>query len=235
MQDVKCKQCKTMFEVDDSKRNWKSIKLCSDECRRAVAAEKKRKKYQPKKSVISYCQNCGDSFKAASTIGTRQKFCSRDCWKAVKRDRAHQEWADSQRVRACAHCDSDFLPRKFAAGKQKYCSHECQVRAISKRHNGKYKRSGSYQQEFKVVRSAALERDKVCVLCGSDERPQVHHLDNSGRLDSCNNSLDNLAVLCGDCHSAIHKVTLAKVNGEWCLDGRIFDIVKITDPIPIKS
>ena len=67
------------------------------------------------------------------------------------------------------------------------------------------------------MKLAVLERDKVCVLCGSDQKPNVHHWDNSGRSEDCNNSLENLAVLCGDCHSAIHKVTLVKVDGAWCV------------------
>ncbi len=83
------------------------------------------------------------------------------------------------------------------------------------------------------MRPVVLKRDKVCVLCGSDQKLHVHHWDNSGRSEDCNNSLDNLAVLCGNCHSAIHKVTLAKVDGEWCVDGRIFDIVNVDSPIPL--
>ena len=109
------------------------------------------------------------------------------------------------------------------------------MREIHKRHGGKYRRSNEYAKEFRVMKPAIMERDKVCVLCGSDEKLHVHHWDNSGRSKDYNNSLDNLSVLCTSCHRAIHGVTLAKINGEWFLDGRIFGIIKIDGPIPIKS
>ena len=230
----KCKQCGSDFEVDTSRRNWRHVKLCSDKCRKALAAAQKRSKYKPKKVAPTFCENCGKKFQPAKNIGARQKYCTRICFLDTRKKDAHAKWTDERRTKVCVHCGNKFVPTKFAAGKQIYCSKDCQVSAIHKRHSGKYGRSGSYQQDFRVMKPVVLERDKVCVLCGSDQRPQVHHWDNSGRSVDCDNSLDNLAVLCGDCHSAIHKVTLAKVDGEWFVDGRIFDRVAIDRPIPIK-
>ena len=229
----KCTQCGSTFEVDTTRRNWPHVKICSDDCRKARAAAGKRKKYKSKKIAPKNCKNCGNIFQPAQNIGARQKYCSRKCHNDAKRKKAHAKWADERRVKHCSHCGNEFVPKKFAAGKQIYCSKDCQVRAIHKRHSGKYHRSGNYQQEFKVMKPAVLDRDKVCVLCGSEHNPHIHHWDNSGQSKNCNNSLDNLAVLCGDCHSAIHKVTLARVEGKWCLDGRIFAVIDVDDPIPI--
>ena len=231
----KCSQCGSIFQVDTTLRNWRHVKYCSDECRKAKAAVQKRSKYKSKTIPPKKCKNCGRKFQPAPNIGARQKYCSRDCFNDSRKKDAHDRWADERRVKACAHCGNEFVPRKFAAGKQVYCSKDCQVRAIHKRHSGKYRRSGKYQQEFKIMKPVVLERDKVCVLCGSDKKLHVHHWDNSGQSEDCNNSLDNLAVLCGDCHSAIHKVTLAKINGQWVVDGRIFGIIDVNGPIPINS
>lgn len=230
-----CKQCGSGFEVDTSRRNWQHFKLCSDKCRKAVAADQKRSKYKPKVLAKSQCQHCGEMFQPVQTIGARQKYCTRECYLKTKTAKAHAKWADSVRMKVCVHCGNDFLPRKFGGGVQIYCSHTCQVRAVHKRHDGKSRRSNEYEKEFRVMKPAVLERDKVCVLCGSDDRLHVHHWDNSGRSENYNNSLDNLSVLCQTCHRAMHNVTLAKINGEWCLMGRIFEIIKIDGPIPIKS
>ena len=229
----KCKQCGSDFEVDTSRRNWKHVAICSDKCRKAIAAAGKRSKYKPKKVSHKYCENCDKKFQPAQNVAARQKYCTPDCLLAAKEKKRLAKWRSERQARVCAHCGKDFLPERFA-GKHKYCSKDCQVRAIHRRHDRKNRRSGSYQQEFRIMRPVVLERDKVCVLCDSDQKLHVHHWDNSGRSEDCNNSLDNLAVLCGDCHSAIHKVTLAKVDGEWFIDGRIFNLVDINDPIPIK-
>ena len=233
MKEVECKHCHSTFAVDDSKRNWKSIKLCSDDCRRAVAAKKKREAYIPMQAKSKACEHCEKVFTISPSIGDRQKFCSRECYREFKAIQAHNSWAETREKQLCEHCNAEFLPRKFAGARQIYCSKKCQVAAIGQRHYGKYNRGASYQSDFKLVRPTVLERDKVCVLCGSDKNLHVHHLDNSGRGEDCNNSLDNLAVLCGDCHSAIHKVTLVKVDGEWGVSGRIFDVVGVDNRLPI--
>ena len=230
----KCKQCGSEYEVDTSRRNWRHVKYCSENCRKAVAAAQKRTKYKPKKAAPAHCKNCGKKFKPAQNVGVRQKYCTRACYVDAREKERRAKWEDERQTKVCSHCGIEFVPKKFGGGKQIYCSHGCQVRAISRRHSGKYHRSGKYQQEFRIMKPVVLERDKVCVLCGSDQKLHVHHWDNSGRSEDCNNSLDNLAVLCGDCHSAIHKVTLARIDGEWRVDGRIFDVVVIDGPIPIK-
>jgi len=44
------------------------------------------------------------------------------------------------------------------------------------------------------------ERD-ICIICGSTHRLAIHHIDEN----RCNNSPDNLQVLCNSCHSKHHS------------------------------
>lgn len=45
------------------------------------------------------------------------------------------------------------------------------------------------------------ENDFKCQKCGSGKRVGIHHID----WDETNNTYENFAVLCGSCHSALHK------------------------------
>jgi len=230
-----CQFCGEEFHVDDSKRNWQHVELCSDNCRKALAAKKKRDRYVPKEVLDKACVSCGAVFTPAKNLGEAQKYCSRTCYLETKRVVAERKWALDRPRLNCQNCGKEFFPSKFQAGRQKYCSKGCQVSAIHKRHSYKHRRSGKYQSEFRVVKPFVLERDGRCVLCGSSDGLHVHHLDNSGREKDCNNSPDNLVVLCGSCHSAIHRITLAKIDGEWFLDGTIFETIGLEGVIPIKK
>lgn len=231
---INCRFCDTPFERDTSLRNWRHINLCSDKCRKGVAAKAKRDSRKPTLPVPTDCKICGKTFTPKQNVGKRQKYCSNDCYMTVQSEKSRILWAAQKEPRNCEKCGDLFVPVKYGSGKQIYCSKKCQISASSKRNGGRFRRPYSIKHEFEVVRPAVLARDKVCVLCGSDDRLQVHHWDNSGRRDDCDNSLDNLAVLCGSCHTAIHKVTLAKKNGEWYLEGRIFEVVKLEGSVRLQ-
>jgi len=46
-----------------------------------------------------------------------------------------------------------------------------------------------------------LNRDKKCIVCGSNEKLNVHHLD----MDKTNNENSNLVVVCSKLHNIIHS------------------------------
>lgn len=231
-----CDFCGKSFQVDASRRNWQHVKICSDECRLGVAAAARRAKYKPKKPQRKNCLQCGGSFLPATFIGARQKYCSRSCFLERKATEAHDRWSDAVRKKVCVHCGVDYIPKKFGGGKQIYCGKKCQVSAIFARHGHKSARTSKYYREFHAVKPVILERDnKTCVICGSTSKPHVHHWDNSGRTPECNNSQDNLAVLCSSCHREIHNLTLAKVNGKWVLQGRILKKLGVREPVPIAA
>jgi 5-methylcytosine-specific restriction endonuclease McrA len=53
--------------------------------------------------------------------------------------------------------------------------------------------------EWGERRAAVHARDRACVRCGSTRRLQVHH--RVAVVDGGSNELDNLELLCGDCHA----------------------------------
>jgi ribosomal protein S27AE len=48
---------------------------------------------------------------------------------------------------------------------------------------------------------AIEEKGYECENCGATEDIEVHHRDRN----HCNNELDNLIVLCSDCHNTVHN------------------------------
>ena len=58
----------------------------------------------------------------------------------------------------------------------------------------------------------------VCVHCGSEDRITVHHFDGN----PYNNNLENLQVLCWNCHSLLHEPSEGDVHHE--LEGTRKDI-----------
>jgi phage terminase large subunit GpA-like protein len=59
-----------------------------------------------------------------------------------------------------------------------------------------------YYRAWAVVRQEG--RAIACQDCGCTQKLQVHHVD----LNPCNNSPDNLRILCVSCHKAIHPERL---------------------------
>lgn len=53
-----------------------------------------------------------------------------------------------------------------------------------------------------AARTAALDRDKRCRRCGSQQNMHVHHI--VARYDGGTNDLSNLITLCYNCHMEWH-------------------------------
>ena len=62
------------------------------------------------------------------------------------------------------------------------------------------------RNETKKIRAKLLEKFKECVLCGSKEKLELHHITYSGKEKHC-------SLLCQKCHRLIHKSTF--VNAKW--------------------
>ena len=67
--------------------------------------------------------------------------------------------------------------------------------------SGEWRCSGNY---IKV-----LERDNyACAICGSNDKPIVHHLDGNPK----NNKENNLLTVCYKCHADLHGLTVRVKN-----------------------
>lgn len=59
--------------------------------------------------------------------------------------------------------------------------------------------------EYKQWRNKVIERDKVCMMCGSDKNLEAHHIKRFSDYPLLRTSLDNGMTLCKKCHKKIHK------------------------------
>jgi HNH endonuclease len=131
------------------------------------------------------CNFCNIFFSAPTF--QKRKFCSNKCY-------------SSSKIRQppkfnCLHCGKEFFDNKRNKNRR-YCSRAC----IQKRDIQTWKPS------YSCIRKRFEIRGKItaCEKCGYSEHPEIlgiHHLDENRK----NNSLDNLIVVCANCHSLFHK------------------------------
>lgn len=109
----------------------------------------------------------------------------------------------------CAHCGREF-ERIQSAKKSKnglyFCSQSC---AAS--YNNSHYRTGANNPNWidgthkgsSYITLAFRNYKHKCVMCGLEEECclQVHHID----CDRYNSSVENLIILCANCHSRIHR------------------------------
>lgn len=235
-----CAECGKEFQVDDTKRNWQRKKLCSPECQRSHTNKTSKKKYTPIEwPQHKICIRCGNDFEVDKGGNMAQKYCTADCQLTAKAEKRSAEVESRRVAKKCEFCGDAFITNKFTAHKQRHCSLECRMKS---RNKVRYadgtdgaKLRNAYKYDFKRIRPQVLERDNnKCILCGNSEKLHAHHLDNTGGLEQVNNDLSNLATMCDVCHYAIHNITLIQVNGEWLLDGKIFEIIGLTGTVKIK-
>ena len=140
----------------------------------------------------------------------RPDFCSRDCGHKGQRDRV---------LLHCAACGIDFERSKSRLGNSKsglfFCSRKCKdgaqriggIQAIQPDHYGTITSPKAYRR--KALRSKA----EVCERCGFKRVTAiliVHHKDR----DRTNFDLNNLEVLCPNCHMEEHLKRVRSRRGE---------------------
>lgn len=236
-----CKECGNGFEVDDTKRNWQRMELCSDACQRVVSNRRSREKYSPIDwPQHKVCIRCSAGFLVNEGGNMAQKYCGPACQLAAKEEKRAEGVKSRLVPKKCGECGVAFIAVKYSAHKQRFCSDECRRKSRNKQQYAsgadKAKVRNGYRYDFRRIRPQILERDgHKCIICGGTERLHAHHWDNSGGTEQVNNAQDNLSALCGVCHYAIHGVTVAKVKGKWVVDGKIFSLLGLTGEISIKE
>lgn len=109
------------------------------------------------------------------------------------------------KVYKCAYCGKEVYRRQSDKDKNIsgyfYCSMECG----NKHKNQLRKESGEWNDSVFTYRDRAMDTyEHKCIVCGwnEDERIlEVHHIDS----DRDNNNIENLCILCPNCH---RKITL---------------------------
>jgi hypothetical protein len=195
--ECNCEILKSIYEIKRKRKLGKDTFFCSLSCgtkfqiRKQTVKRKSEYELNPKKCI--YCRN---------PIGYEyhkiKKFCSHTCsatFNNLKRGRTEK---------ICLSCKTTYFPKNLHTSK--FCSKNCESK------NKKYIRinkliSGKFSNETfntQTVKKALLEvRGEICEGCKLKlwrDKPiklTLHHKDG----DAYNNNIDNLQILCWNCHS----------------------------------
>lgn len=59
-------------------------------------------------------------------------------------------------------------------------------------------------KEYRVWREGVVDRDKMCVICGTKERLHAHHIEDYSYHPDSRYLLSNGVTLCSGCHINFH-------------------------------
>lgn len=157
------------------------------------------------KKVTLVCENCGCSFSRSKYEAERRRkagkrvFCSQNCASKI---RAKECLVDVK----CKECGTFFSRKKSLVGENVFCSRSCSNTHSNKKMVGPGSRN--YKHGKSMYRYNALKNKMpICEVCGFDKEYaiEVHHIDKNRE----NNSIENLMIVCANCHTGIHK---GKIN-----------------------
>jgi hypothetical protein len=172
--NVVCKFCKK--NVYTPKYRIKTFKYCSKSCQgKDVRVEHE-----------TICNICNKKFVHISSRCNKAKYCSRKCYHKSQIGKGNKEFK-------CKYCNNIFFDS--ASTNRVYCSRKC----INKEQKEIFKPSYTTVRKCMVVRNMINE----CEKCKYNEIPQIlgiHHIDKNRN----NNCINNLMVLCPNCHSIEH-------------------------------
>lgn len=159
------------------------------------------------KTIEKKCKFCKKIFTALlkkHKIG-KAKYCNLECYKKSPKKKKKKKLNSE-----CYYCKKKIYRKPSKLKKTKnglfFCSqdHKCLAQRISS--GLKDAQPSHYKDGSSNYRSIAFsEHDKVCNNCGYNkhiEILQVHHKDRNKK----NNLLNNLEILCPNCHSEDHYV-----------------------------
>lgn len=174
-----CEQCGDTFKVRAYRE--KTARFCSRRCQ-ALAARIR---------ASAACGVCGKQFEFISSRCNTAKYCSPEC-------RYKAQHIKGSITYSCRHCGRQFLGAP--SHKRVYCSRACVNKATKE----------NWSPTFATARRQMAKRGLVekCQRCGFEESPEilgVHHRDRDRR----NNAMENLEVLCPNCHSMEHAKHIA--------------------------
>ncbi len=173
--NINCKNCNISFYVP--KHRIHTAMYCSRRCKAKFNLIK----------VKTNCHICNNEFEHIESRCNKAKYCSRQCYYIAMSKKGSKEYT-------CKHCSKKFhdAPSKNRI----YCSRECSNKETL----------SEFKPSFQTVRKSMLRRNMLdkCESCGYSEHKEIlgiHHK-NRNRND---NSLNNLMILCPNCHSIEHK------------------------------
>jgi len=164
-----------------------------------------------RKHIINNCLQCGDEIE--TTIGENKHFCSKSCSASYNNVRRKK----LKKTKICKNCGN------LINGKNIYCNNICQ-NEYQRNQIFKKIELGIFQLKNKETESKWLKKYLIekhgnkCMKCGWGEVHlitgkvpiQINHID--GHME--NNKLNNVELLCPNCHSLTENFgSLNKGNG----------------------
>jgi len=153
------------------------------------------------KTIKLTCENCSKHFDRSLYEAKRREkdgrriFCCHKCSSEFKTK------VSSVDIN-CKECGKDFKRRKCEVVENNFCSRSCSNTHSNKKNVGEFARN--FKHGNSIYRGTALkEYPNVCMICGFNKEYaiEIHHIDKN----RSNNDIKNLAVLCSNCHSGVHK------------------------------
>lgn len=152
--------------------------------------------------ILKNCLVCNNNFLAR--IDKPGFFCSRNCQRLgrIKKPKTIITFI-------CKNCDLTVKRQKNKNSTYEFCSIKCMAqkrgKKFSKENHPNWK-GGISERTYKSKKTIekAKKIKKKCNRCGQDENLHGHHIIKySERLDLCDN-LNNIEILCRDCHIKEH-------------------------------
>jgi len=149
------------------------------------------------------CNTCNASFLKQTRFLQTSNYCCKECASTAKQNRKEAK---------CAQCNTLIFRSCYKLTLSKsglyFCNRECKDKA--QRIGGiKEIQPSHYGESRKDYRSHCFKvhnLEKICTRCGFDNPLAicVHHKDRNRN----NNNIDNLEVLCYNCHAIEHHPTM---------------------------
>ena len=160
------------------------------------------------------CANCSVPVKRIVTHNSkpiRVLCCSRRCKKL---------YADKTRPRKrCVVCGKEFQYYPSMGKRFVTCGDECRKKHKEGSSNGRWRggiahkrASLTHSGKNKLWRKVVLQRDKVCVDCGSCESLEVDHIQPWAAYPELRYEPSNGRVLCNKCHKKRARETFKKLK-----------------------
>jgi hypothetical protein len=167
-----------------------------------------------RKRLFNYytCDYCGIEYKkqARQSVGAKyEHFCSTNCGTSLDINNKYTELE-------CAHCNTVFkrLKSKLSTSKHSvyFCSRECKDIGQSYIENIMPDHYGTGSSNYRQKAFATFKHECAACSFNNEYALEVHHIDKNRD----NNKINNLIILCANCHTLVHKNKLSL----WAISDR---------------
>lgn len=228
---IKCNECgidfnKSIYEYTRKKKLGKDKFFCSLRC--GSLTQIKDKEYQKKLCYEQHPKKCIYCDKNLLYENRKNKFCNQSC--AAKKNNK-----DKIIIKDCLFCGVSFHPTN--GNKVKFCSKKCSAEHVKQKtidliESGKYNTKSCQHSTLKKY--LIMSRGHKCECCKNhmwmNEKIilTLDHIDGN----ATNNNLNNLKLLCWNCHSLTPTFGAKNKKGTRIYRKQRYSPVSSNDKIP---